>query len=103
MSVKEKLIEARNLIEKKGWGQGHYAVDDDGVTVGIDSPDACRFCTMGAIYAANRTYSESVVQDLVQALGFDNSGEVLLWNDSPSRTKDQVLARFDRAIKELPA
>ena len=102
--VKQKLIEARTLIEKKGWNKGHYAVDERNVTVEVWEPGVCAFCTMGAIYAViDDAYNDDQARPLVNALGFDCSGDVLLWNDDQLRTKDQVLARFDNAIKEITA
>lgn len=44
--------EAARIIDECGWVQGSMAVDKHGYSVDYGSPQACRFCTMGAVYRA---------------------------------------------------
>jgi len=64
------------------------------------SPQACRFCALGATHRAAGT-SAGVAADccaaLRQALGMPGVG-IDQWNDAPERTQSDVLALYDRAI-----
>ncbi|APH74156.1 DUF6197 family protein [Aquibium oceanicum] len=102
MNTYEILTKARELVAA-GWNKGHYGESANGITVGPLHEDAVCFCTMGALFRAAGTFDEDIVHPAVQALGFEYSGQVLLWNDEKDRTQDEVLARFDNAIKELAA
>lgn len=91
MNAKDLLIEAKNLINISGWKQGEYGDEDQG------------FCTVGALVHADKdgdfdTYV-SAAKALKQAL--KDSGyitDVAAWNDAATRTKDQVLDIFDKAV-----
>lgn len=84
----EKLRYARTLIEK-GWTQGAYAVDENGRAVSENSTYAKSFCAVGACLAAKT--SSYYLDRLI-------SQDVVAWNDTPGRTKEEVLDIFDRAI-----
>ena len=55
MKASEILTQARDLIVKDGkvnpdtWYQGEYAVDSKGEQVLSNDPNACRFCSVGAV------------------------------------------------------
>lgn len=108
------LIDGRQLVEQ-GWGQGHYRQEVDG---------EIRYCAVGAIrivcglpHVLDLLTPESkrVFSYLLRALPkyqktglftrlrmrWDNYHNHLLieYNDAPERTKDEVLAWFDAAIK----
>lgn len=91
MNAKDLLIEAKNLINISGWKQGEYGGEDQG------------FCTFGALVHADadgdfETHS-AAAKALRQAL--KDSGyitNVVAWNDAETRTKDQVLDIFDKAV-----
>jgi hypothetical protein len=98
------LIKARALIAKHGWCQ--FALSND-----------MRLCAVGAINVAADArigFSEAVLR-LAEVLPYklrnDDRAkerapdrvrlaqiEVIYWNDTKSRRKAQVLAKFDRAI-----
>jgi hypothetical protein len=96
---KQALIDARALIEK-GWTQGRYFDDAKNA-----------FCASGAIGEAsgawnddggnNRTHIGTepwqIFSDVVK--GPENLS-IPIWNDTPGRTKEEVLAAFDTAIKK---
>lgn len=90
MTAHEVLVRARNLIDRVGWLQcsvkGHH--DPGGhcvatwvATVADDAP-----AEFEAMYAFGR------------AIGIGSLPRIYEWNDAPGRTKDEVLAAFDRAI-----
>src|SRR4029077_20458554 len=91
--VTRLLIEGRQRIEDGGWTQKSYKSSVDSV------------CMLGAIEigssVAHVRKLDAVVR-LAKAIGCPDtkypSYEVVVWNDQPGRTHDEVLAAFDRAI-----
>lgn len=95
------LRQARALVAK-GWTQDRYAADKWRHEVDFDSPSACRFCASGAIRRVSIGSPVTQAYDLMdRAAGPDHAGFVA-FNDYPGRTKAEVLAMFDRAIKAAP-
>lgn len=97
MSTKQILKKARALIKKHGWVQEEYGNGSDG------------FCAAGAIMAAidsphgfSTAATEEAYFVLEKAIGRPAKGcGLLVWNDRVRRTKEQVLAAFDKAIASL--
>lgn len=91
--IKEDLQGARELIVEHGWRQGDLGTITEG------------FCILGALdyhlvvveHDANVARGERVLQYLESFTG----GDVVSWNDLEGRTKEDVLALFDRAIASL--
>lgn len=82
------LKDARKLLAKRGgWVQGHY------------QSGKCGHCAMGALIAAAgknlraRDTEDSALRNAIAC------HYVVVWNDMPGRTKREVLAAFDKAIK----
>lgn len=97
-TTKEILIEARKLIEH-GWCQGSLAKTIYGESVDEQHPSARYFCTAGAIYKAepNNTRAELIIDEIEEE--FKGTWSFISkWNDSPDRTKEDVLVLFDKAI-----
>ncbi|MDI3261174.1 MAG: hypothetical protein QJR02_15925 [Sinobacteraceae bacterium] len=92
------LTRARDLVARPGgWTQEEGARDDMGRPVPVFSPDACSFCSMGAIArACEDRHFEKGWDILRTALG---GRLVAPWNDAPERTQAEVVAAFDRAIE----
>lgn len=103
--VRDVLIEARRLIAA-GWCQGGFARCDAGGCK-IDDPAATHFCIVGALRAAgyrvtrgapNRTLAaELLVSQAMTGLEI-YAVNLVLWNDRPGRTQEEVLALLDRAL-----
>jgi hypothetical protein len=49
-SYQRDFLSAAELIERTGHARGHEARNAMGDPVSYDSPDACSFCAMGAIF-----------------------------------------------------
>lgn len=90
--LKQYLLHARELIDKHGWVQGVYGNPEKG------------FCIIGAISRAcwddgvtfeTQTAMEGDLQR--HAPGYES---LVAFNDAKGRTKEEVLALFDRAIQE---
>jgi hypothetical protein len=98
---RQVLTAARNLIAKKGWCQGALARTIAGGTVPTDSPGAASWCMVGAIeHCSNDALPLSIETNarrlIMSALDICS---IPAWNDHPGRTKAEVLAAFDKAIK----
>ena len=91
MSVIEVLRSARDDIKDNGWFHGRERIwrDRHGSTTcaAVAIEDACvRF---------GFKYGEAF-EPFRKAIG---RRDVICWNDAPGRTKEEVLAAFDRAIE----
>ena len=85
--IRDVLIEARALIEK-GWCQFRSFTIDGIIT---------SFCSSGAIRFAGERFLNSLVFERFR-LANNMSSVIPDWNDHPSRTKQEVLDAFDKAI-----
>lgn len=113
------LTRARDLIaEPTHWTKGEFARNEYGYSVGIDSPNACCFCTIGAVrracYEEGLTYtgvSQAAIRKLCRCIAetlpytdYDGSNNVAMryniaaWNDAEERTHDDVMNVFQCAI-----
>lgn len=81
----DALRKARTRIALYGWTQG------------MNQDELGRTCVEGALLSTGHPGAEQrwAAYCLVHALGDRN---VIGWNDAPGRTKEEVLALFDRAI-----
>lgn len=102
--VVEAVEYAKGVLNRYGWCQGNLAIDSLGKAVGVKSPSACAFCTFGALWRTEYErpdlkeaviVAERVLYHLVSA--------VANWNDTPGRTKEDVLVLLDRTIKYVKA
>ena len=83
----EVLRAARAKIEK-GWVQYTYEHEADGAPIA--------WCAAGAISRQHLSVNESAGAYLLLRRVCGET--VSAWNDAPGRTKEEVLAAFDRAI-----
>ena len=96
-TLKDDLIKARSFIER-GWTQGTYARNANGQPTLCTGPDAVAWCMGGACKIAVGYNSLFACLPLRVALGSVVKSEVPPYNDAPGRTKEEVLAVFDKAI-----
>jgi hypothetical protein len=96
---KEILIAARAKIEE-GWCRKSYARDRQGNTVYSGNPAASSWCMAGAVAAAANN-EELALREPFRLLDevIGNGGNIEAYNDAPERTKEEVLAIFDKAIQ----
>lgn len=105
-----KFKRAKARIEK-GWCQKHLALAADGCPLfperhwygtkwwreegtlehRYDQP--VQYCMRGALLTASSTHYEKMLRDIVE------HPSITMFNDSVVRTKEEVLAVFDRAIE----
>lgn len=106
MTAREILILARGYIEK-GWCRGQFARTEDGEGALAVSEDARSWCALGAIERATfevpmQSYASRGAAErlLREAAGVRSDFDATTaWNDDPERTKEEVLAAFDKAIE----
>lgn len=94
----QKINKAWKLLEQKEWIQGWYAKTNNGISVVADHPDACKFCTLGAIGRVYKSNEEEKIEKLERHI-FETTGKfsIALWNDHTDRTKEEVI----KTLKEL--
>lgn len=114
--VCDVLTRARALIETpERWTRGTFARDEDGLPVLMISPEATRFCLLGAVRrAATKVNVMSKVKIGVSPISMLVSDELRAtiseayeieavsdWNDKSFRTHGQVLWAIDKTIERL--
>jgi hypothetical protein len=104
-NARNLLVRAKNKLVK-GWIKG--------TEVGYnDKGKAVSYCATGAIHHAKISGTRSYnTQNAAASIARVTLGAVIpsrwygsitAWNDSPRRSKDQVIAAFDKAIDALDA
>lgn len=97
-SAADVLRAARLKLSKRGaWTRCVLARDKSGAQVPAQASCATQWCAIGAIQAVRPGwyYGRAILQ-LERAIG--NEG-ISIWNDRPSRTRQQVIAAFKKAEK----
>lgn len=81
------LNEAADLIEKFGWIQGNYGAEE------------CGYCALGAILAVDfdDDYSIHSFNNYIQDNHPDMNLGAVEWNDTPGRTKEEVISTLRKA------
>jgi len=113
-TVEDILIEAREILVKKGWTQRSMARDKAGHMISTRDSGAAAFCSLGAIHKATlnfgldpwRAYRVSGqgigtaerAERAIEAF-ITSESSIADWNDSGFRTKAEVLSVFDKAIE----
>jgi len=110
VTAKQILFGARELVHE-GWCQGVDARDARGQRCAPWNRDARTWSVLGALVASEgdepdvRAHSSASVAELGHAVALlaEAAGTRTLqaWNDEPARTRDEVLAAFDRALALL--
>lgn len=98
MSTAEVLREAKRLIEAGTWVQG-----DELATGGQAHNCYCAATAISAAYDKHHTNARlsgvfEVIGLFKKVVGFDPNTGLGTWNDTPGRTKAEVLLAFDNAI-----
>lgn len=94
------LLDIKELLINKGWTQGSYARTVNGLIIGPMQENAYCFCLSGAIIRVS-DYDPikcNIITDyLHRAADFYWPISIVLWNDKPSRTKEEVLYLVTKA------
>lgn len=101
MSTLDDLRKTKEFLQR-GWTKRFAAIDENGTSVLPTSPDACKWCLLGAIRAATGDGAgpETAAYDaLINAGGVKDSPFYLMdFNDHPDRIVDDVIDLVDTAI-----
>jgi hypothetical protein len=97
------ISEAAREYIAQGWTQHDLARYSDGQMCHPSDPEAASFCMIGAIWAGFALLSDSHLsyRGLIDRINRLIPTDVVVWNDNPRRTKEEVLAVFDVLIDEL--
>ena len=90
---------AADLINEKGWVSGRYASTAQGHCIPIHSRHAERFCLSGALIRADARKWEVIAHEFRRFYGENMSH----FNDSPGRTRQEVLVRAEEFASRLEA
>ena len=110
MTTKDVLTAARAFIEE-GWTKGYYACDEDGSRQWPTSIEACSWCAVGSLYATlgihkddrgipNKSFDDALNFLNGIAWNFGKYVAISDFNDDRKTTQANMLALFDKAIKE---
>lgn len=97
MKTQKELVKTAIGLVKKGWTQGAYARDSEGVQTSDYSPNACSFCVLGSLSRAAidtqnyQAYGPTVSLFMRFLLKKGWPGMPSRWNDSPTRTQAEVI------------
>jgi len=100
------LVKGLKRIQR-GWTQGAMACTVDGrslPSLAAGSPEACRWCAIGAITDARNTsvWSDAIdtLRAVVAARTQHSADEVQIvwWNDAPGRTQAEVVEVYQQAL-----
>lgn len=96
----KRLKGVRDLLER-GWCQGAYARDEDGVSIPVGSKNAVRFCLSGACHLVGISASprKDIKHHLVETAQKMGAPSLPAFNDT--HTKAEVLALVDRTIERV--
>ncbi len=99
--IVQVLVKSRVLL-KKGWTQEWFARDADGVNCDENSKQATCWCITGALCRVDGggVVFQRITEELERSAKVPN---IVMWNDAPGRTQDEVLKLFDRTIRRLRA
>lgn len=99
MNAIEILKAAKKQIVDKGWTQGAYARTASGRQIGAHAGAAACFCAIGACQSVHDDYHAAHYEAIrLLRLQTLNDSDIPTWNDHPDRTKEEVIAAFDKAI-----
>ena len=83
---------------KKGWCQENYAIDKNGEDVDPCGDKAVAWCALGAIDSIIPN-EFSIINDCEKTLlSMIKGNSISHWNDAKKRTKEEVVALFEKAI-----
>jgi len=100
MNTSDVLLIAQQKLEVPGvWVRRYYALDAENHLIAADSPQACKFCAMGAILNTTVGWQESTedaLNVLVQVLP-TGVERIPVYNDSIAKSKHDIIDKFSRA------
>lgn len=99
------LRDCADLIEKNGWTQGEFYKEVEGV-----EPPDCPVCSIGAIFTVvegNPVGGGGEWASIQRAMAAKTAmyrqvdDNVIVWNDAPGRTAEEVISAFRACADEI--
>lgn len=93
-------MKAYEVLEQHDLCKGWFARNISGQRISINDPEACSFCTVGAIdkaYEDHKTNQEMRFKLEEYLHAKTGSFSIASWNDGPTQTKEEVIS----VLKEL--
>lgn len=94
------------ITDPDNWCKGASAFTSNGRPVGVSDPNACKWCSYGALAYAHDVTSleqeceaEFVNADVLLRRAANVGGSYIEFNDRPSTTHSDVMRMFDKAIE----
>ena len=108
-AARDMMRKALKRIERaEDWIQGVAARDYEGVPVNASNPQACKFCSIGALHADHDGSHYEDIRNAAYALlakqtdsapYLSSFSKIINWNDAAVRTHGEVVAAFKAAIE----
>ena len=102
MNTSQALLKAADLLERKGWTQNVAARDVAGQSISCASKEAVCYCVDGAIQAVtvgSCTPYTDWAQTRATLRDYLDIPSLIVWNDNPRRTKEEVIVALREAAK----
>lgn len=105
--VKSIIRKAIKILRERGWTRYYLAATDEGISISFRSSDASYFCAIGALNRAKMELHGSngdareakiICNNLVPG---DFKGNLVGYNDHKAKTKEDIIAIFEKAIEKL--
>jgi hypothetical protein len=101
---KEVLIAARYILSHWGWCQGTDARDKQGQILEFPKEhfeNLGSVCAVGAVSIVEADFEPlQAAHHILDMVVSDQFPTIIRYNDTPGRTKQEVLAVFDKAIQQ---
>jgi hypothetical protein len=99
-SVLEVLEQARKLLVEVGWTQHAFARNSRGHILESNDPTAVCYCALGAVFYISPSGSPLAGAAYKRLNAVIDGRDIVRWNDSPERKKEDVLEVYDKAIAQ---
>lgn len=104
-TAKQILIDAADLLERVGWCQGVLAIGTDNMPADPESPNACKFCMIGAIERVSENgegafEAQALVGEYIaETVDTPGGSSVSAYNDGKYRTAQHCIDMLRGAAK----
>ncbi len=104
IAASEFIEKAAELIRANGWQQGSFGYESTPVCARGAIREICRKNSFYRNPVAILTKITKVIADQYPEMAsksehLSDSGKIILWNDQPGRTKEEVIAVFEKAAR----
>jgi hypothetical protein len=87
--LSQKLLECADILEREGWCQNALF-------------NGSAYCALGIIHKVGEhklILQELMLKTVKHVLNLKKGGDIITWNDDPSRSKEEVTTAFRQAAQ----